>query len=65
VTDHYTATLEGFIARFDDVITKLRETVNAADLDEVVDLLDELVEELERANEFIEQKRKRGSEAAN
>ena len=64
MTDHYTATLEGFVARFDDLVTKLREATNATDLDEIVECLEELVEERERANEFIEQKRKRGSEAA-
>jgi hypothetical protein len=53
----YAATLEGFVARFDDLAIKLREAANAQDYDEVSDLVDELLEDLERAADFIKKKR--------
>jgi C4-type Zn-finger protein len=60
VTDRgYTATLEGFIARFDDLATKLREAHNADDETEVGELIDDLCDETVRAGEFIEERRKR------
>jgi hypothetical protein len=60
MADHYTATLEGFIARFEDLAVRLREAYNTTDEAELVDLIDEFNREIERAVEFVQQeKRKR------
>jgi C4-type Zn-finger protein len=53
----YTTTLEGFIARFDDLASRLRDAVNGGDDIEVHELLDELEDELARAGDFIKTKR--------
>jgi len=53
----YSATLEGFVARFDDVAMRLRDAVNAGDEILIHELLDELEDELDRAGDFIKTKR--------
>jgi len=53
----YSATLEGFIARFDDIASRLRDACNAGEEVEMHDLLDELEDELNRAGDFIKTKR--------
>jgi hypothetical protein len=53
----YATTLEGFIARFDDLASRLRDACNAGDEVEIHDLLDDLEDELDRAGDFIKTKR--------
>jgi len=55
----YAATLEGFIARFDDIAVKLRDALNGDDFMELSDLIEEFLEELERAARFITDKKGR------
>ena len=49
----YTVTLEGFIARFDDLVSRLRDAMNAGDEVELHDVADDLEEEINRASDFI------------
>jgi len=49
----YSVTLEGFIARLDDVAQRLRDADNAGDDLELHDLLDELEQEIARASDYI------------
>jgi hypothetical protein len=53
----YTVTLEGFIATLGDLFGRLRDATNAGDEVEMHDILDDLEDELDRADDFIKAKR--------
>jgi hypothetical protein len=53
----YTATLEGFIATLGDLVGRLRDASNAGDEVEMHDILDDLEDQLDRADDFIKAKR--------
>jgi hypothetical protein len=53
----YVATLEGFLARFDDLATKLNEALNADDEIELGELVDDLRDLADQVREFIAAKR--------
>jgi hypothetical protein len=53
----YTTTLEGFIARLDDLVDRLRDAMNGGNEFEMLEIADELEEELARAGNFIKTKR--------
>jgi hypothetical protein len=53
----YAVTLEGFIARLDDLVDRLRDAMNAGDELEMLETADELEEELARAGDFIKTKK--------
>jgi hypothetical protein len=53
----YAVTLEGFVSVLNELFGRLRDATNAGDEVEMLDILEDIEDELDRINNFIKAKR--------